>query len=174
MIRSFVYSLAILMLTSFVLSGCDKVAAPLISAGDDINKYLRGNEVNIRERSYAAADYLTQQIDSYARKHDPFYVMPLTERGGHNLTSAFGRQVSDQLAERFRQLGYNVVDDPTHAHNAYALGGTYQIQRDVDIRLEVERKLDNRVIAAFDYKIPKSGSISRNARPEAQIFRSSN
>lgn len=157
-----------------LITSCNNVVTTLATAGDQVMGYIQGESVNTLESSYAAADYLTQQMDSYLTKYDPIYIQPLTLKNADNLTSQFGRQISAQVGERWRQLGYKVVmpDGSGVPHSAYTLGGNYAIERDVLINLKVHRASDNALIAAFDYKLPKDKKIKEQAISEPRIFRS--
>lgn len=176
--KNFLLRSCLVLSSALTLSACDHVVKIVAFSGDKVLEFFQGEDVNLVQHSYAAADYLTQQIDSYMTKYDPLYIEPLTVRGADNLSSQFGYNVSAQIGERLRQLGYNVMQDSDInmglPDKGFVLGGDYVMEDKVKISLRTTRLSDKRVIAAFDYMMPKDVKISRMAKPQPRIFRATN
>ncbi len=142
--------------------------------------------VNLKERTYAAADMLAQQTKVQLTPHTPLNIAVPTDSKTPNETTAFGEELAAQLSARFVQLGYNVQATqmapdmgfntpatpsapsgamkpvqmgiaPSSAGSPVILGGTYTRTEDyVVVSLKVHQASDQKLLAAYDYSLPLS------------------
>lgn len=90
-----------LMALALLLSGC--------AVADEVQSTLFDTtKVNLTDSTYAATDMLAPQAKSRITQNTPIRIAPLTDVATPNETTAFGNQVSNQIASRLVQLGYNV------------------------------------------------------------------
>lgn len=170
--------------TAFLLlSGC--TAAFLNTAAHGI---FTQEEINFREKNYAAADYLIGQAQTYINRHrDYIYAEPLGDAKQPQMQSDLGMMIPEQIGVRMSQLGYlmnleRVATSPdtnylkpsadTRVSPDFVLTGSYMrhdTEMEVSVRL-VDAK-SARVIAAFDYMLPLTRQINAMASPEPRIIR---
>jgi hypothetical protein len=163
------------------LAGC--MAVPELVK--QTNEYIFFRDVNLQERNYAAADYLSSITGATIDKRTTLLVPePLLHANNTGMTSPFGTLVSEQVGVRFAQLGYRVhlADDrnPRTASPAaipasnegvsisgtYLPGGSY-----ADIRLRLVERATGRVLGAFDYSLPVNREVSRLMKDQPTAFR---
>jgi hypothetical protein len=168
------------------LQGCTPIEAALGLGGYAIYKSeFEDVDINLTEKNYAAADYITQQMRGNITKYDLIRAKPLTAMENPQLTSALARIVPLQVGSRLAQLGYRMdmseVVSPqdeglySSADTAQApdflLTGTYRMGKDsVLVNLRILNAKDKRVIGAFEYHVPESREIKKLAQPEPQIY----
>ena len=170
-----------LMVSSLGLGGCADMVL-----GAAAMKFYQAEDVNIVESSYAAADYILQQSNTYYDRYTPILVMPLTDVESMDLSSEFGRTVANQVGSRFGQLGYNVdlsqarlstaESDPSVRPSDRApkitIFGTYKRERpEMEINLYMTDIESGSRIAAFRYFIPYDSDIRKLSDPEIRIMR---
>lgn len=185
--------LILLCVTLPLLSGC-----ALQLAGIGIAAATHGvfsdPDVNLKEKSYAAADLLTQNLnDSALRRqvlsiHNPLTVLmkPLDELDHTGITSPFGSAVPEWIGLRFAELGYTVFlhevapqgnkklypSPPAGAKHDLLITGTYAVKdQHVDVMLRVFDGDSGQVVTHFDYAMPLSREIKKLAETEIRIFR---
>ncbi len=178
------FACLILALGAPFLSAC--VSATQVAtgaAGVVIRDIFARDDVNLAEKNYAAADYLTQQIVTFVPKSAPIKVQPLTLVGEPAITSELGRKIPEQVGTRLTQLGYNVHLDETMAGAVqgiamqerkpqFVLGGTYETnRREVPINLRMVKASTGKVVGAFDYVLPRSGEMRTLSESQAKIYR---
>lgn len=191
--RSFLLLCAIIP----VLAGCGNVlsfklgAATIAAATQGI---FTDPDVNLREKSYAAADFLAADLkQSPLRKqvlsipHAPVMVFkPLEELDNPGITSQFGAVVPEWIGRRFSEIGYQVYLNevaPEGSKTLYpalpkgktcdlVLRGSYSVKaKHVDVLLRVFDDRTKALVATFDYAMPLNREIRELAKTEAQIFR---
>lgn len=170
-----------LMLSSLGLSGCADIAI-----GAAAVTFYKREDVNLVEKSYAAADYILQKSNTYYDRYTPIVVVPLIDADRTELSSKFGRTIGNQIGSRFGQLGYNVdlsqvrlsegdagfQAKPSKDAPKIALSGTYKRQRpDMEVNLYVTEIESGFRIAAFQYLIPYHSDIRKMSEPEIRIMR---
>lgn len=176
-------SLILVFCALAILPGC---AAKEIFAGSIVKTaydFFQREDINLVEKSYAAADYLEPQMSEFVSKSAPIAIQPLTLVGEPEITSDLGRKVTQQVGERLRQLGYHIILDEqmpgavkgvsVHGHEPqFVLGGTYDTaRRQVPISLRVVSASDGRVVGSFDYMIPRTGDIRTESESRPSITR---
>ena len=144
-------------------------------------------EVNITEKSYAAADYMDQQAKNFVKRSALVKAAPLEDAFEPRLTSRFAKVIPEQVGVRMGQLGYRidlsdvlVSDNPAYLKPAtsvgeqpkFILGGTYARGRtDVDVSLRILDAASGRVVAVFDYSMPMDRDIGEMTKSETRIFK---
>lgn len=166
------------------LQGCSMAVMGAQAVKEVSTQYFLGEDVNLNEKSYAAADYIVGQARTYIYDYDLISVESLVSLDTPNLTSDFARIVPEQMGARFVQLGYRMdlsavapeVDQafsktPDQNKNPdLILKGTYRV---VSLGMEVSMRLvkDNgRVVGAFTYHIPYDRDVKKLAEPKPKIF----
>jgi len=173
---------------AFVLWGCSTAGTILGTATEAVSFFQR-EDVNLKEKNYAAADYLTQQTREFIKDGQLVRAEPLIDNQAPQIGTALARVIPEQVGVRLSQLGYTMdlrpVAGETEEANylkpgsaaavrqaSFILSGTYVRQRrDVAVNLRVTRVNDGRVVAAFDYMMPVDREISRMLESEPRIFK---
>lgn len=145
----------------------------------------RNKARNVAESSYAAADMMIQQSRSFITPETPLEIGVLTDLDNPNERTNFGRLVAEQIASRFVQLGYNVSAQPgimpppdmaapqAMSNNGGGVGsavitGRYAVARDeVLVNLRIVGADTGKVIAAFDYNVPKTRDVRELVKTQA-------
>lgn len=151
-------------------------------------------DVNLKEKSYAAADFLYQDLKKskirkdtldipYARKIE-FH--PLVELDNPAITSDFGFEVSEWVGRRFTELGFDTYLEkvsPEKNKDLYTspeqfeqvdlkLNGTYAVRdKHIDVMLRIFDVNKEELVANFDYAIPLNREIRNMAKTDARIFK---
>lgn len=141
------------------------------------NDFFTGQEVNLTESSYGAADMLAQQSRSFVTPETPLQIGRLSDMRAPQDMTAFGRIVASHVGSRFVQLGYNVVNvmpvpvtvpgqevsnamQQTAPPGGAMITGQYAIaRRDVMINLQVIDGQSGRLLAAYDYSVPMTADV---------------
>lgn len=165
------------------LQGCAySTTAALEQMGREL---IFGTDVNLREKSYAAADYMVHQARSYIDEGDVIQAVPLTNIDAPELSSQLAHIIPAQVGSRLAQLGYYmdlsdvvpIADDSFHVGVGqtekpnHVLAGTYRILDDgFQVNLRIVEQESSRIISTFDYQIPRSSEVKALAQPEAKIM----
>ncbi|MGN7437813.1 MAG: hypothetical protein ACTHOO_04140 [Alcanivorax sp.] len=143
-------------------------------------------KVNLKEKNYAAADFLQSQIKKHVSAHNILVAMPLDEVDQPGITSPFGSYVSEGIGLRLQELGYQVL-----LHNVtpygnqslypkpkvmpqadFVLRGSYAVKvKTVDVYLRVVDTSSQNIVGQFDYTMPLSREIKKMSENEPEIFR---
>lgn len=157
------------------LAACDTTSAVMWSSKDLITRIFRSPDVNLNEKSIAAADYIVPQIKTYIKRTDVISTTPLTLAKESAATSEFGRVVPAQIAERLRALGYTVImpdENGVSPTGKFVIGGTYdRDSRDTFVNLRITNTETGQVVGSFDYNMPSTSEIKKLSNPEARIMR---
>lgn len=169
-------SLPLLLCACLALAACDATNGVWWGMQDTLARVFRSPDVNLKEKSAAAADYIAPQIKTYIhRETQTVSTQPLGLVKETAVTSEFGRVVPVQIAERLRQLGYDVIlpdENGASRTGDFVIGGTYDRDgRDTFVNLRVTETASGKVIGAFDYNMPTTDEIKKLAAPEARIYR---
>lgn len=172
--------LTITLSAAILLPGCTLTAMEL---KDRSMEFIFGKDVNMTEKSYAAADYLVQQASNNLKHHQLTKVEPLSSLDAPKLTAPLATLIPEQIGQRFVQLGYamdlSAVADKTDssfydAANSAAeniLTGTYsQDDKGIHVNLRMKKADTGRVFSTFAYLIPSNRTTRELAEPEAQIM----
>ncbi len=175
----------LLLAACVTLGGCGTLAFAQ-SAQQMGKEFIFGPDVNLTEKSYAAADYMVHQTKSYVEQSDVIQARALTNLDAPALSSKLARIIPAQVGTRLAQLGYMVdlsavssADDTVLQNNAAAttkpdhiLTGTYRIleNRSYAISLRIIDVETNHISAVFDYTMPRSTALSSLSEPEAKII----
>lgn len=179
------------------LSGCgDVVSFKLATAG--IAAATQGvfsdPDVNLKETSYAAADFLYQDLKASKIRRDvldlPYApkieIYPLVELDNIDITSDFGYEVSEWVGRRYTELGFETYlakVSPENNKDLYTspkgyeqvdlnVNGTYDVKHDhIDVRLRIFETTSNELVANFDYTLPLNREIRNMAKTETRIFK---
>ena len=177
----------LLACTTAALGGLALAGCSSVFMDPSAYKIFQQQDVNIMEKSYAAADYIDQQAKNFVTHSALMKAVPLEDALGPQLTSNFAKLIPEQVGTRMAQLGYrvdlsdvSVSDNPNYLRPAmganetarFTLGGSYARRRnDVDVALRIIDTQSNRVVASFDYTMPLNRDIGEMSEPEARIFK---
>lgn len=183
-----------LMAAPILLSGCEGLLA-LDSAviidrtSDFVYGAVSGQEVNINAKSYAAADYLAHHIKTFISRKDLIKAVPLYgEKSAEGKITEISTVVPYQVGLRLAQLGYQVdlsqvsptkdaaTSDALLNKARFILSGTFKRQpfrmhvyRDVDVTINVTDTRSGKVIATFDYVLPRNLEVQQlSAVPDTE------
>lgn len=171
-----------------VLSSC---VAQMIEEFEDtpISSLFVGPRVNVTEQNYAAADFLVGQVQTFiSKRNDSIKVVELVDTDEPELHSPVGKSVPMEIGSRFSQLGYQVdlSDVATGAeaefldsasvyknvkHDFLIAGNFSRKIKEIEIRLRVVEASTGRVISSYNYILPFSRDVRRDATPETRIIR---
>ncbi len=143
-------------------------------------------KVNLKEKNYAAADFLQSKFGKTVSTYHLIKALPLEELDHTGITSPLGRSISEGVGLRLADLGYNVsLHDVAPYDNEklypetqkeqkprYILNGFYSVNaKDVDVILHLVDVRSNKIIARFDYTMILSREIKKLAQTPPRIFR---
>lgn len=134
---------------------------------------------NLVSQSYQAADALLSYTPWLRNQNAPLLVASFVNVNSMEHSSALGRIIGEQIAARFAQQGYTVIELKlrenifvkqnagefvlsrdvkaiSQKHNAAAvIAGTYAIGRhNVFVNARLIRAVDGMILAAYDYRLP--------------------
>ena len=176
----------LLLVPVLLVTGCSN---PILTGGAaGVNYIFDRPEVNLAEKSYAAADYLMQQGGNFVHKqNDEIKVMPLRNYAAPDLSTRVGRVISKHIGERLQQLGYQVdvvhvsqniendfpyVDIQPNENPDFVMSGTYyNDHHELDVKLRLMDARTGELVGQFDYSMPMSWEIQRMSRPKPKIIR---
>lgn len=177
---------ACLIILALGIAGCE--AAGLIGTASYYGRELLSKEeVNFREKNFAAADYLVGQARNTITLNDLIVAEPLTDIRQPTMNSPIRKMVPEQIGVRMAQLGYRMdlqkvatTGDVNYLKPAlrdgeqpkYILTGNFlRRSSDVDVSLRIVDPLNGRVVSAFDYVLPKGKDVKAISTPQPQIIR---
>lgn len=192
-IRSFLITLFSLPM----LSGCgDPASFKLATAGlaATMHGVFSSPDVNLKEKSYAAADFMEQDLNrSYIRRRvetvdyaKRMIVHPMTELDNDAITSDFGKKVPEWIGRRFTELGYKTYlyqvtpegntmlypEPPQGEIIDLELKGFYAVHhKTVDVIIRIFDARTGQLVSNFDYTMPLNREIRNMAKTETRIFR---
>jgi len=150
-------------------------------------KYVAGNDVNVKEKSFAAADYLDQHIRTFIKaKHSieaqPLYFTTPSEDNTNDLEgdlSYLARVVPYQIGTRLAELGYNVDLKPvSEMPNAGYTGEAFQSSRfiltgtmhpmeerfriydSVIVKINVTDRRSGKAVGSFEYNLASGRKVN--------------
>lgn len=172
------------------LSGCgDPFSFKLASVGviATIEGVFKNPEINLKEKNYAAADYLTSQLQrNKVRYGSSIHAMPFEESDNPGISSAFGLKVPEGIGLRFIELGYNTwLYDVAHGANSglylppksgdnpdYKMTGRYTVRdKHIDVFIRILDTKTSHVVAQFDYAMPLNKELRDLSKTPTQIYR---
>lgn len=144
-------------------------------------------DVNLKEKNYAAADFLAQRLKPAAGFGRLIAVRALSEVDNPGITSPLGTKIPEEIGLRLMDLGYKVdIRDVATGPNdglyngvpasaglpAFVLTGSYLRNRDdMDVHLRVVDAGSGQVVAAFDYKLLLSVEVRKLSETPVRIYR---
>lgn len=147
-----------------------------LMAGVSAATGIRPKHVNVLNASYAAADTLSVRTQQTFRR-DRILVIRNFEEVTHKYidsmdekkterTVAFpylGLALTNQIRERFQQLGYKVVNQPPYGAADYGeVYGVYEvINRDLNVSLRFYDRKDGTLLSLYDYTLPVTAEVRR-------------
>jgi len=152
------------------------------AATTGITAMLNGERVNLVEMNYAVADYLAGQTLHVLNKKTPIGVGPLSHAQEPEITSPFGRLITEQIGVRMAQLGYNVQMEDTNLFEGQKalemqtpqvlLTGKYRPDnKDTDVNIRLVDLRSGQIIGSFDYVVPTTDEVRKLTMGEPRIMR---
>ncbi len=185
-------NMCLIGLSALSLTGCFGEALTFKAVTAGISAAAHGvfsdPDVNLKEKNYAAADFLAVDMKGAVSPHDIIAVKPLEEADQPGITSAFGLSVPEGIGLRFSDLGYKVWlhEVATEGHDnlypvppkgvkeRFQLGGRYLVRKDhVDVYLRVVDMKTGVAVSHFDYQMPLSLELKKLTKTQTRIFRTS-
>ena len=175
-------------LTLLVSCGAEITTFKAVTAGLSAASYgvFSSPDVNLKEKNYAAADFLYTFLKDKVQHNDVILAQPLEEVDHAGITSPLGHSIPEGVGLRFIELGHNVqLHDVAMAgneglypvpaqgsHADFTLKGTYSVQKKhVDVYLRVIDMKSRQVVARFDYQLLLSKEVKELAQTQTRIFR---
>lgn len=160
------------------LTGCTAAVAYLSSS-----KYgfFSGEDINLIEINYAAADYMIGQARSSINQNTLILIGTLSRSQNPSITSEFGKLIPEQVGARMSQLGYHVkiappdngLSEPEKRRHAL-LTGNYipsETNSEVTINLRLIDSETRQIMASHDYFLPINEEIHELLEPKPAIVR---
>jgi TolB-like protein len=169
--KSVLSFIAILLTVVFGAVGCAS------SGSSEVSSSKTDNDLIVE--SYQAADFLIDQVPWLKEERGPVLVATFVDVNALENSSALGRIVAEQVASRFAQEGFTVIDMKlrdnifiqqnggefmlsrdvraiSQSHNASAvLAGTYAVgRRSVYVSARLIRASDSLILSGYDYSLP--------------------
>ncbi len=181
------YSLA--LVSCLVLVSCGYPVGFKVVTGSIIAaKYgvFSRTDVNLKEKSYAAADFLAVKMIDAVRTNHVILAQALEEADHPGISSPLGSYIPEAVGLRFIELGYNVwlhdvaangnkglyPPPPKDAKADFILKGTYLPHiKGVDVSLRIIDVKSSLVVASFDYLLPPSKEVRDLSKTQTRIFR---
>jgi FlgO protein len=150
------------------------------------NGIFSNPEVNLREKNYAAADYMEQQMRVNVKRSNVIFAKPLEEHDNPGISSALGENIAEGVSLRLIELGYNVYLHDVIRNNQtnpyplppagqspdYMLKGTYDRKKDhVLIKLRLIDIKSGRITASFEYPLLLSPEVRTISQTETRIYK---
>lgn len=166
-----------------LLQGCEVNTANVVSGTASVLTFFAREDVNLLQKSYAAADYLEPQIKSYVSMRDAIRVVALSDVEAPDIYAPIAGLIPQQVGQRLAQLGYTVdlsevANEAERKHikgpqnPEYILSGLYKKNRqDMDVTLRVTGAQSGNLVASFSYVLPYDREIRKLNAPQAQIMR---
>ena len=175
--------LVALTASALLSGGCTMALLDSVSAG-----VFPDEQVNFTAQNYAAADYLIQQAKTFIDRGAVIEARSLGDTDHPEMESTYGKMVPEQIGVRLSQLGYRVdltkvatAADTNYLKPAsssftkepdFILSGTFTRRRiEVDVSTRMIDVKNGRVIAVFDYTLPRTREIDELAKPKPKIMR---
>ena len=142
-------------------------------------------DVNLKQKNYAAADFLVSRLDRSIPSNAVITFEPLEEADHRGISSPLGTAIPEGVGLRLGELGYSVLLDKVapynnrslYPHPSYhgqpqlVLRGAYAVKKtDVDVFLRLFNTQSNKIEAQFDYTMPLSREIKKLAETEPRAF----
>ena len=143
-------------------------------------------DVNLKEKNYAAADYMAGQIGKYVNANHTILATPLEEVDHAGISSPLGYAIPEGVGLRFIALGYHVwlhevaananaglyPPPPKGEKPDFILKGTYLPKnKQVDVHLRLISTKSQQVVASFDYPLALSSEVKELSQTKTRIFR---
>lgn len=177
----------LLAIMSATIGGC---AAPdVFNENASTAKKSTVKDVNLIGPTYRAADVLTEQANYLKADLRPVLITSIANITDLDSSSALGLMISEQIGARIARFGFPVVDIRTrkdikvrentgefmlsrdvrkisrqHAAGAVLVGSYAEAKDVVYVNTRLIRPEDNRVLASYDFRLPKGPNTSRLVR----------
>ena len=155
---------------SLLLPSCTGVVL-----GSAASMGIRPKHVNVVNASYAAADTLSVRTQQTFRRDRILVIQNFDEvthkyvdykdKERRKKTVSFpnlGLALTNQIRERFQQLGYKVVNQPLAGVEYGEVYGVYEVvDRDLNISLRFYDRRDDALLSLYDYTLPVTSEVRR-------------
>ncbi len=137
---------------AFFVGGCE-----LVAMGVATPMIVQQNRVNLANSSYATVDILVHQAGKALSRTEALAVSPLEElidlnRPGAIPSPELGEVITQQMKDRFVQLGYNVQSSGVIKAE---LRGTYRlVHNKVEFHVRLIDRKSGRIMGTTDYTLP--------------------
>lgn len=158
------YAAMIALSSALALGACVPVVAGVATP-----MIIQQKHVNLANASHAAADILSQQAGNRFSKGRPLIVSDLQEIIDMNkkkptASPRVGQVISDQMRDRFTQLGYNVVQSNVYQGGGAPgeVSGTYEfVSGTMYVSLTMRDRGNGKVITLYNYSLPMTYDIRK-------------
>lgn len=166
-----------LLASALALGGCMPlavgVATPMI---------IQQEHVNVTNASYAAVDSMVQQSGKRLTRERPLVVLTLLEIVDTTKDKAIehpkvGKVLSEQMRDRFLQLGYNVVESPAYRGSGpMEVSGTYEfvssgiLSGKMVVSLRLTDRATGHLVTVYNYSLPVTYEIKKHMTGNAHML----
>lgn len=173
-------ALGLMVIAITPLAACETVL--IGGAAGGIIAMNNGEKINLIEMNYAVADYLAGQTLHTLNKRTPIGLGILSDAREPQMTSAFGRLVTEQIGTRLSQLGYNVQIEYTDLFEGQKakklqepkalLTGSYSAGlKETDVNVRLVNLESGQILGSFDYVVPTTAEMRTLTTAEPRIMR---
>ncbi|PCJ99358.1 MAG: hypothetical protein COA45_04785 [Zetaproteobacteria bacterium] len=172
-----------------VLAACGEILTyKVVTAGLSAASYgvFSRPDVNLKEKNYAAADFMVGQMQGRVKPGHVILAKPLEETDHAGISSPLGAFIPEGIGLRLIDLGYHVqLHEVARSGNSglyppppkgtrvdFILKGTYlPNSKDVDVFLRMIDANSGVVVASFDYSLLLSREVRELSQTKTKIFR---
>lgn len=150
---------------ALIVTGCNPTTVGIAASP----LFVQGDQVNLLNASYAAADSLFVRVQQRVPSSSMVSMSPLEEIVDTSKEKVvrnpkLGAIMTDQLRSRFEQLGYQMTEDKAKA----TISGSYQVVgRNLAVRLRMNDAKTGTQIGQHDYWMPITADIRRYMDPNS-------
>ena len=174
------------IVSCLVLSSCVEVTGfKAVTAGiaASAGGVFSSPNVNLKEKNYAAADFLAGKVGHRISAFDVIRAEPLQEADHPGITSPLGRFIPEGVGLRLTDLGYRVQLDKVSSSEValypsaksdtkYVLSGIYTVQKKhVDVILQIVDARTGVSVGRFEYDLLSSSEVRQMAETEPRIMK---
>ena len=143
-------ALSVLACAAVLTAGCERF---------DMGPFFDDkNYITVSQATYGAADALATQAKNTISQSTVLVSSPVSMIGNPEATT-LGKQIQNNVAARFVQLGYTVVETPPSGSYSTISGDYTTVRNDVLINLRITDMKRGQILAAHDYRMPLTNEV---------------
>ena len=167
------FGTALLLSSVLALGGCMPVVAGVATP-----MIIQQKHVNLTNASYAAADSISQQAGKRFSTERTLVVEDLQEiidmsQKKPIANPKVGRVISEQMRDRFTQLGYKVSQSPVYQGGGApgVVSGTYEfVSGTMIVALKLTDRDTGQIVTIYNYSLPVTYDIKKYMSGNAGVL----